>query len=239
MDIPDIGKRGKCMDSGRKAYCGSNADNACGMQKNSNSNLMKVSDSKELIEYAASVLRDGGVVLTPTDTVYGLLCMPESARAVQMIFEMKQRPFSQRLPIIVASREQAEEVLPVEWNIHAGKLADAFWPGALTIACGLRKNSVDWLSGRDEAAIRVPDFFFVQELARKLGPLLMTSANRHGVETPHTVEGALESLAVRPALALDGGLLSGAPSTLVNVNCPSPVIERLGSIPKTEIERVL
>lgn len=116
------------MDSRRKAYCDSNADNACGMQKNSNSNLMKVSDSKELIEYAASVLRDGGVVLTPTDTVYGLLCMPESARAVQMIFEMKQRPFSQRLPIIVASREQAEEVLPVEWNIHAGKLADAFWP---------------------------------------------------------------------------------------------------------------
>lgn len=215
---------GKNVDSGIK-------DNDC--------HLLEVSDSSEVIDYAVSVLRDGGVVLTPTDTVYGLICMPESKHAVQTIFEMKQRPLNQRLPIIVASGKQAEAELPIIWNEDARKLADAFWPGALTIACGIQKNNIDWLADRDEAAIRVPDYFFVQELAGRLGPLLMTSANRHGVETPHTVEGALESLAVKPALALDGGLLSGAPSTLVNVNCPSPVIERLGSIPEIEIERLL
>lgn len=215
---------------------GTNVDSG---KKDIHCRLLKVSDSREVIDHAVSVLRDEGVVLTPTDTVYGLICMPESKHAVQTIFEMKQRPLNQRLPIIVASGKQAETDLPIIWNEDAKKLADAFWPGALTIACGIQKNSIDWLADRDEAAIRVPDYFFVQELARRLGPLLMTSANRHGVETPHTVEGALESLAVKPALALDGGLLSGAPSTLVNVNCPSPVIERLGSIPEIEIERLL
>lgn len=210
------------------------------LKKNSNSiSLIEASNFDEIVEYAASILRDGGVVLTPTDTVYGLICIPQSAHAIQKIFEMKQRPLSQGLPIIAASREQAENELPVEWNDSARLLARNFWPGAITIACGLRKNDVEWLVGRDEVAIRVPDYLFVQELAKKLGPLLMTSANKHGVETPHTVEGALESLAVLPELALDGGLLSGAPSTLVNVNCPKPVIERVGSIPKTEIERLL
>lgn len=210
------------------------------LEKNSNYiSLIGASNFDEIVEYAASILRDGGVVLTPTDTVYGLICIPQSMHAVHTIFEMKQRPLSQGLPIIAASQEQAERELPVEWNDSARLLAHNFWPGAMTIACGIRKNDLEWLTGRDEVAIRVPDYLFVQELANKLGPLLMTSANKHGVETPHTVEGALESLAVPPALALDGGLLSGAPSTLVNVNCPKPVIERVGSIPKTEIERLL
>lgn len=210
------------------------------LEKKSNYiSLIGASNFDEIVEYAASILRDGGVVLTPTDTVYGLICIPQSTYAIHTIFEMKQRPLNQGLPIIVASQEQAENELPVEWNDSARLLARNFWPGAMTIACGIRENDVKWLAGRDEVAIRVPDYLFVQELAKKLGPLLMTSANKHGVETPHTVEGALESLAVLPALALDGGLLNGAPSTLVNVNCPKPVIERVGSIPKTEIERLL
>jgi len=201
--------------------------------------LIGAADFDGIVEYAVSILRDGGVVLTPTDTVYGLICIPQSAHAVQTIFEMKQRPLTQGLPIIAADQEQVEQELPVVWDDRARLLASHFWPGAMTIACGIRENNIAWLSGRDEAAIRVPDYLFVQELAKKLGPLLMTSANRHGVETPHTAEGALGSLAVRPALVIDGGLLSGAPSTLVNVNCPEPVIERVGSIPKTEIERLL
>lgn len=201
--------------------------------------LIGAPDFDGIVEYAASILRDGGVVLTPTDTVYGLICIPQSECAVQTIFEMKQRPLTQGLPIIAANQEQAEKELPVVWNDNARLLASHFWPGAMTIACGIRENDMEWLAGREEAAIRVPDYLFVQELAKKLGPLLMTSANRHGIATPHTAEGALGSLAFPPALVIDGGLLSGAPSTLVNVNCPKPVIERAGSIPKTEIERLL
>ena len=201
--------------------------------------LEKITDIDELVDYSAELLCDNGVILTPTDTVYGLVCLPTSDIAINKIFEMKMRPVNRHLPIIVADWQQAEAELPIVWNQPARKLAEKFWPGALTLACGIIKNDVKWLEGRVEAGIRVPDHIYIQKLARKLGPLLMTSANKHGEDTPHTIEGALGSLAFAPSLAIDGGLLSGAPSTLVNVNLPEPKVERVGSIPESEIERVV
>lgn len=201
--------------------------------------LEKIADLDELVDYSAELLYDNGVILTPTDTVYGLVCLPTSDIAIKKIFEMKERPINRHIPIIVADWQQAESELPIVWNQPSRKLADAFWPGALTLACGIIENNVKWLEGRVEVGIRVPDHVYIQKLARKMGPLLMTSANRHGEDTPHTLEGALGSLAFAPSLALDGGLLNGAPSTLVNVNLPRPKVERVGSIPESEIERVV
>ena len=201
--------------------------------------LTKNVDFEEALNYTASVMCDDGVVLIPTDTVYGLICMPRSERAINDIYRMKMRPASFHLPIIVADQEQAANDLPLVWNSAADALAKAFWPGSLTLACGIRENDLEWLAGRDEVGVRAPNYPFIQALARKLGPLLMTSANKHGSGTPHTVEGALESLAVRPRLVIDGGVLSGDPSTLVNVNLPVPAVERAGRIPITEIEKVL
>ena len=208
-------------------------------QKPGNISLLGEYDIEYAVSCAKSVLLGGGVVLTPTDTIYGLVCLPSSSQAIETIYEMKQRPLDRRLPVIVADLVQAEEELPLVWCAAALSLAIAFWPGAVTIACGVRNNAEGWLHGRDEAAIRAPDHLFIQTLARQLGPLLMTSANRHGQDTPHTMAGALDSLAIPPQLALDGGLLSGAPSTIVNVNLPTPVVERAGTIPTSEIERVL
>lgn len=201
--------------------------------------LEEIADLDELVDYSAELLYDNGVILTPTDTVYGLVCLPTSDIAIKKIFEMKERPVNRHIPIIAADWQQAESELPIVWNQPSRKLADEFWPGALTLACGIIENNVKWLEGRVEVGIRVPDHVFIQKLARKMGPLLMTSANRHGEDTPHTLEGALGSLAAAPSLALDGGLLSGAPSTLVNVNLPRPKVERVGSIPESEIERVV
>ena len=201
--------------------------------------MNEIDSLKDVIEYTASILLDDGVVLIPTDTVYGLICMPKSTLAIEMIFKMKQRPINRHLPIIVADQIQAESELPLIWNEAAQSLASAFWPGALTLACGIRENHIEWLDGRVEAGIRAPNYPLIQGLARKLGPLLMTSANQHGEETPHTIEGALDSLAFQPSLIIDGGQLSGAPSTLVNVNLPIPAIERAGTIPNSEIERIL
>lgn len=201
--------------------------------------LEKIADLDKLVDYSAELLFDNGVILSPTDTVYGLICLPTSDIAIKKIFEMKDRPVDRHIPIIVADWQQAESELPIVWNHPARKLADRFWPGALTLACGIRENDVEWLEGRIEVGIRVPDHVYIQKLARKMGPLLMTSANRHGEDTPHTIEGALGSLVAAPSLAIDGGLLSGAPSTLVNVNLPEPKIERVGSIPVSEIERVI
>lgn len=201
--------------------------------------LEQIADLDKLVDYSAELLLVNGVILSPTDTVYGLICLPTSDIAIKKIFEMKDRPVDRHIPIIVADWQQAESELPIVWNQPARKLADRFWPGALTLACGIRENDVEWLEGRIEVGIRVPDHVYIQKLARKMGPLLMTSANRHGEDTPHTIEGALGSLVTAPSLAIDGGLLSGAPSTLVNVNLPEPKIERVGSIPVSEIERVI
>lgn len=201
--------------------------------------LEKNIDLDKLVEYSAELLYDNGVILTPTDTVYGLICLPTSDIAIKKIFEMKERPVNRHLPIIVADWQQAKTELPIVWNQSARKLAERFWPGALTIACGVKENDVKWLEGRVEVGIRVPDHVYIQKLARKMGPLLMTSANRHGEDTPHTFKGALGSLAIAPSLAIDGGLLSGAPSTLVNVNLPEPEIERVGFISEIEIEKVI
>ena len=201
--------------------------------------LEKVTDLDQLVNDSAELLYQHGVILTPTDTVYGLICLPTSDIAIKKIFEMKDRPVNRHIPIIVANWQQAESALPIVWNEPARKLAERFWPGALTLACGITENNVKWLEGRKEAGIRVPDHIYIQKLAGKMGPLLMTSANRHGEDTPHTMEGACGSLLTPPSLAIDGGVLSGAPSTLVNVNGPKPKIERAGSIPASEIERVV
>lgn len=202
-------------------------------------NNADVNELDKLVDDSARLLYDDGVILTPTDTVYGLICLPASDIAIQKIFEMKGRPVQRHLPIIAADWQQVRDSLPIVWNQQARKLAERFWPGALTIACGVVENDVKWLEGRVEVGIRVPDHVYIQKLARKIGPFFMTSANRHGEDTPHTLEGALGSLLTAPSLAIDGGLLSGAPSTLVNVNLPEPKVERVGSIPETAIERVI
>lgn len=196
-------------------------------------------DLNAVVEAAADVMRAGGVVLIPTDTVYGLICMPGRDDAIEAIFRMKDRPVNRHLPIIVADEAQARDELPLQWNAAAAALARAYWPGALTLACGIRENDVPWLRGRVEAGVRAPDFKLIQALSRRLGPLLMTSANRSGVATPHTVEGALQSLVFAPRLVIDGGTLSGAPSTLVNVNLPAPAVERVGVISEADIREVL
>lgn len=201
--------------------------------------LEKNTDLDKLVDYSATLLYDNGVILTPTDTVYGLVCLPTSDTAIKKIFEMKGRPVQRHLPIIVADWQQAKAELPIVWNQPARKLAERFWPGALTIACGVIENDVKWLEGRVEVGIRVPDHVYIRKLARKMGPLLMTSANRHGEDTPHTIEGALGNLTIAPSLAIDGGLLNGNPSTLVNVNLPEPKVERVGSISESAIERVI
>lgn len=201
--------------------------------------LCDINDIDEFVDYSVSVLLNDGVILTPTDTVYGLICTPTSEIAIHKIFKMKERPINRHLPIICSDKTQVQTTLPVIWNKSAEILANNYWPGALTIACGINiKNDLTWLDGRIEIGIRVPNHMYIQKLASKAGPLLMTSANRHGKDTPHTIDGALGSLALIPDLAVNGGLLSGAPSTLVNVNLPKPRVERIGSIPMDEIERL-
>ena len=192
-------------------------------------------DQSEARDAAVSALRDGGVVLIPTDTVYGLACAPAAADAV---YALKNRPPERRLPVIVGDSGQAE-ALGLRWTPAAERLADAFWPGALTIVAGTDEPRVDWLDGRREVAVRAPDSDLIRAVVAEFGPFFMTSANRHGVPTPASLDAALASIDGLPAVAIDGGTLDVVASTVVNVAGPDPVIEREGAVPGEAVREVL
>jgi L-threonylcarbamoyladenylate synthase len=193
-----------------------------------------------MVDRIVETLRSGGVVLLPTDTVYGLAASPEFPDAVARIFTLKRRPGTVNLPNMVAS-EEGVEALGLDINPRARRLLRSpLVPGALTLAMGFRDGpAVPWLAGRDEVALRIPNDAQLLAVLRRAGPLLVTSANAHGSPTPETLAQALAQLDGRPELAVDGGVLHSVPSTLVNCRHDPPVIEREGVVPRDEIARYL
>ena len=189
------------------------------------------------VEQVVAALAAGGVVLLPTDTVYGLAVRPGDDAALARLFAMKQRPLTRNLPVMVADADQAR-ALGAQVTPAAAKLLAAFAPGALTLALGL-VDPPAWLARRDEVAVRIPDDAFLLDVLRAAGPLLVTSANLSGQDTPETMPEVLAQLAAEPDLALDGGPRPTVPSTLVNCNLPAPVVERVGAVPPDQIAKVL
>ena len=188
---------------------------------------------------AVEVLRAGGVVVVPTDTVYGLAARPEDTDAVQAIYRVKDRPQSMPLPVLAGSLDQVR-ALGVDVTAAARALAEHWWPGPLTLAFGFGPGTRPaWLDGRDEVAVRIPDHDFVRRLLETTGALLVTSANPHGAPTPRAAGDVAASLGEAVGLIVDGGELTEVPSTLVNVRATEAVVEREGAIPRAEIERVL
>ncbi len=189
---------------------------------------------------AAEVLGAGGVVVVPTDTVYGLATRPADANAVQAVFRAKGRPEGMQLPVLAATLEQVRD-LGVAFTPAAQALARWWWPGPLTMAFGFeaRSERPAWLAGRVEVAVRIPDHDFVRTLLARTGVLVVTSANPHGAPTPCTAHDVAASLGPTVDLVVDGGRLHDVPSTLVNVRGSEPVVEREGAISRAEVADAL
>jgi L-threonylcarbamoyladenylate synthase len=189
---------------------------------------------------AAEVLGGGGVVVVPTDTVYGLAALPSEADAVQAVFRVKNRPEGMHLPVLSASVAQVR-TLGVAFTPAADALARWWWPGPLTLAFGFDTGLARpaWLTGRDEVAVRIPDHGFLRALLERTGVLVVTSANPHGAPTPRTAHDVAASLGPDVDLLVDGGRLRDVPSTLVNVRGPEAVVEREGAISRAEIASAL
>jgi len=191
---------------------------------------------------AASVLAGGGVVAFPTETVYGLGADATNADAVLRVYEMKGRPRFNPLIAHVADRETAE--VHGEFNDAARKLADAFWPGPLTIVLKKRSRSgiCDLVSaGLDTIALRVPVNETAAILLLAAGcPVAAPSANRAGHVSPTTAAHVAADLGDAPALILDGGHTAvGLESSVVDLSGPKPLLLRPGGIPREKIEDVL
>jgi L-threonylcarbamoyladenylate synthase len=188
----------------------------------------------------ADSLARGGVVVVPTDTVYGLAVRPEDRQAVQTVYRAKGRPEGMHLPVLAASLDQVR-ALGVDVTAAAGALAARWWPGPLTLAFGFGTGAdrPHWLAGRDEVAVRIPDHDFLRGVLRATGVLLVTSANPHGRPTARVAGDVAATLGGSVDLIVDDGELTEVPSTLVNVRCEQVVVEREGAIPRTEIEDAL
>ena len=196
--------------------------------------------SPDTVGKAHRVLGAGGVVLLPTDTVYGLAVSPEHDEAIDRLFVLKQRPRQRNLPVMVDSPARLAP-LGVRIGEGASRLLESdLMPGPLTVVLGFgREGPCSWLEGRHEVAVRIPADPFMLDLLHAAGPLLVTSANLHGLPTMKTVADILLQLAREPALVVDGGRREGVPSSLVNCAVEPPVIEREGIVSKSRIMEIL
>jgi L-threonylcarbamoyladenylate synthase len=185
-------------------------------------------------------LENGGVVLLPTDTVYGLAVSPNFDESIDRLFALKRRPRNVNLPIMVASDAELEP-LGFEVNESARRLLRSpLIPGSLTLAMGFSSDyRPAWLEGREEAAVRIPNDERLLSVLRKTGPLLVTSANAHSADTPDNIADILAQLDGAPDLSIDGGTLRTTASTLVNCRIDPPAIERIGVVPEAEVLKYL
>jgi L-threonylcarbamoyladenylate synthase len=198
--------------------------------------IRPVTDSA--IADAARLLRDGGLVAFPTETVYGLGADATNDKAVAGIFAAKGRPRFNPLIVHVADLAAAEAL--VEFNPLTRKLADAFWPGALTLVLP-RKDGVSLLvsAGLDTVAVRAPANAVAQALLRALGrPIAAPSANASGTISATTAAHVAESLGGKVDLILDGGPTErGIESTVIGF-ADGPAMLRPGAIPREAIEAI-
>jgi L-threonylcarbamoyladenylate synthase len=192
------------------------------------------------ITAAAGALRAGELVVFPTDTVYGLGCDAFNRDATAKIFDVKQRPRSLPLPVLVSRPRQAW-ALCAEVPPQALELAGAFWPGALTIVLPQTPDlSWDLGESRGTIAVRIPANEDLVSLLEIVGPVAMTSANISNEPTPADVAGVADRLGEGVGLYVDGGpAQADAGSTIVDLSRRTPRLIREGLIARSQIELVL
>ena len=192
------------------------------------------------LQAAVHVLRDGGLVCFPTDTVYGIGAAAGDDAAVRRLFAVKGRPPDKPLPLLLA--EPADAARVAEVTSLAKTLGHHFWPGALTIV--MRKSPSYRslaLGGGDTVAVRVPDHELVRRMVRDLGsPVTGTSANRAGAPAPVSAAEVAFQMGEMVELIIDGGRSrERAESTVVDITSTPPELLREGAVSREEVEEVL
>jgi L-threonylcarbamoyladenylate synthase len=194
-------------------------------------------DLKRQYRKALDVLRDGGIVALPTDTVYGLVAVAANDAAVERVYATKVRDPAQPMPLFVGSLEQAG--LVGEMNDAACQLAEHFWPGALTIVVPRRARfETRAAAGGHTVGLRMPDDPFLREAAAQLGPLTGTSANIAGAPECRSADEVRAQLGDSVDLIVEGTIAAtAAPSTIVDATSAGAVrILREGDVSRADLE---
>ena len=204
------------------------------IKEKNDDNVLKVSCNKEGIEKASQIVSQGGIMIFPTDTVYGIGCNPYNKEAVEKIYKIKSRDIMKSVPVLTYSIETAEKI--VEFDQFTKKIVKKFWPGPLTVILKVTDKKIkESLNLENKIAIRVPDHKCTLELLKKCNFLVGTSANISG-DFPYTdPEECLKNLENYDVF-VDGGIItSKGESTIIEIENEQIKIIREGSLTKDEI----
>jgi L-threonylcarbamoyladenylate synthase len=189
---------------------------------------------------ALEVLRGGGLVALPTDTVYGIAVRLDVPGGIARLFAAKRRPPDKAVMLLLSDVSQAADIGSM--TSAATALGEAFWPGGLTVVVPQRDDvalPADLTGGARTIGLRVPDHAAPRALAAGAGPLPTTSANRSGAPAARTAAEILDQLGDAVDLVLDGGEAHGGPASTV-VDCTDePRILRAGAVAPERIAAVL
>jgi L-threonylcarbamoyladenylate synthase len=193
------------------------------------------------IDRAIEVIRNGGLVGFPTETVYGLAADSSNVNAVNKIFAVKGRPNNHPLIVHVGSIEFAR-TCSSEWTVSAETLGNSYWPGPLTVVVKKTLGVADVVTGgHSTVALRVPGHVMALELLNRMnGGLAAPSANKFGRVSPTTAQHVWDDLGTSVDYILDGGpCVVGIESTIVDCSIPIPVVLRPGGISTEDIQSVI
>jgi L-threonylcarbamoyladenylate synthase len=190
---------------------------------------------------AIEALRGGGIVALPTDTVYGIAVALDTEGGIEALFAAKRRPPDKGIMLLLADAGQAPEI--GQWPAAAAALAEAFWPGGLTLVVSQRPDvplPAVLTGGAATIGLRVPDHPAPRALAAAVGPMPTTSANISGLPEALDATEILGQLGQSVALVLDGGTAQGGPpSTIVDCSVERPVLLRSGPISREQVAAIL
>jgi L-threonylcarbamoyladenylate synthase len=196
-------------------------------------------ESSNAISHAVDVLKHGGLVAFPTDTVYGLAAMPFNEENVEGLFSAKGRSNTRAIAILIGDYQDLQRIAD-RFDETSLRLAGSFWPGPLTLVVPKLASLPEALSPDGTIGVRMPDHPVALALLRAIGPLAVTSANISGQGNATTADEVFTQLAGRVHLILDGGRTSGGvPSTVISCSTDVISILREGPITRKNIDDAL
>lgn len=181
---------------------------------------------------ATQIVKDGGIIIYPTDTAFGIGCRIDNHTAVDRLFQIRKRPLTQATPVLVSSKEQALAYLDQPSDI-VRHLMDLYWPGALTIVSKAKKGKVysPLMGGGSTLGVRMPNHDIILAIISGVGvPIVGCSANMHGEPTSYRLEDLDPSISNLVDFVMPGTCFLGKVSTVVDCTIEPYKIIRQGAV---------
>ena len=187
----------------------------------------------ENISKAVQVLNQGGIIIFPTDTAFGIGCRIDNQEAIERLFKIRKRPQDQAVPVLVSGLKMAKDYAREFSEEVIQKLIKPYWPGALTIVVRCQKNKIHELirGGTETIGLRMPNNTTILKVIEQVGiPILGPSANFHGENTPFDLKDLNPELVRLVDFVLEGECTLKKPSTVVDVTQAQWKILRQGAL---------